>query len=233
MKNTTLILFVLVFLSLSTNMAFAADKTPIDQVPFYGGMDRNSFPELKKADEELISGAAKEFGSRESASKAWVERGFRLYDQNDYITAMKRFNQAWLLDPKNPDVYFGFGAMLHDKGDNCGALEMMEKAYDLGVNDAGFLADLGRVSTLCAVNGKSTEDKKKLIEKSEELYKTALNTASNNRIKTYVLASWSSAYYWQENYTGSWDMVHRAEKLGGAVPSQFRKNLEQKMTEPK
>src|SRR5690242_16215311 len=83
---------------------------PIDQVPMYGGMDRQSVPELRRADEALIAGASASFGSREKAAVAWAEQGFRFYKANENDKAMRRFNQAWLLDPKCPDVYWGFGS---------------------------------------------------------------------------------------------------------------------------
>lgn len=59
----------------------ASDNKNIDQLPMYGGLDRQSVPELKAADEELISGATKEFGSREKASDMFVEQGIRYYQQ--------------------------------------------------------------------------------------------------------------------------------------------------------
>jgi hypothetical protein len=42
----------------------------------YGGMDRSVLSELKAADDKLIEGTTREFGSREKASAAFVERGF-------------------------------------------------------------------------------------------------------------------------------------------------------------
>jgi len=74
--------------------AFAESRIPIDQVPMYGGMDRSAVPELKSGDESFISSVVAEFGSREKASNAWVNRGFTLYQQDDLAGAMRRFNQA-------------------------------------------------------------------------------------------------------------------------------------------
>src|SRR2546423_2550994 len=66
---------------------------PIDQVPMYGGMDRSAYPELKAGDEKLIQDASTAFGSREKASTAWVDQGFRFYQRDDLAMAMRRFNQ--------------------------------------------------------------------------------------------------------------------------------------------
>ena len=50
----------------------------------------------------FIEGVTKEFGSREKASTAWVNRGFTLYQQDDLVGAMRRFNSSampvrWIL----------------------------------------------------------------------------------------------------------------------------------------
>jgi hypothetical protein len=100
----------------------ADSRTPIDQVPMYGGMDRNSVPELKTGDEKLITDTTRQYGTREKASAAFVGTGFAYYQRDDLTNAMRRFNQAWLLDPNNPEVYAGFGSVLHDKGKNCEAM---------------------------------------------------------------------------------------------------------------
>lgn len=64
----------------------------IDQEPMYGGMDRQSVPELRAVDEQFISGVAKGFGSRQKGGEAFVEQGIRFYQHDSYSMAMKRFN---------------------------------------------------------------------------------------------------------------------------------------------
>ena len=90
---------------------------PIDQVPMYGGMDRSAYPELKAADDTFIEGVTREFGSKEAASHNFVRYAFELYRKDQLVRAMARFNQAWFLKPKNPEVYWGFASVMHDRGD--------------------------------------------------------------------------------------------------------------------
>ena len=96
----------------------------------YGGLDRNSDPSLRAADEKLIADTARHYGSREKASAVFTGNGFAFYGRDDLANAMRRFNQAWLLDPNNPEAYFGFAVVLHDKGKNCEAATQFEKAAD-------------------------------------------------------------------------------------------------------
>jgi tetratricopeptide (TPR) repeat protein len=64
---------------------------------------------MKKADEAFRKTAIKQNGSADSAARVYLRFGWRHFASGDPETAMKRFNQAWLLDPQNPSVYFAFG----------------------------------------------------------------------------------------------------------------------------
>jgi Tfp pilus assembly protein PilF len=207
-------------------------RTPIDQVPMYGGMDRSQFPELKAADEKFISGVSREFGSREKATRVWLELAFKYYKQDRLEMAMRRFNQAWLLDPENPEVYAGFAVVLHDRGKNCDAMKMMEKALALNPPSfQGIYPDAGRIFTLCAVSDKTLAARAKadLLVLSEDLYKTAEAVEPNKR---YVYASWATAYYWRGQYAEAWSMVAKERAAGGEPGEHFLKLLRAKMAEP-
>ena len=204
----------------------------IDTLPMYGGMDRQSVPELKKADDAFIESVSSAFGGRERAAKRWVDQGFAFYKRGELDMAMRRFNQAWLLDAKNPEVYWGFGAVLHDRGLAFGAFNMEKRAYDLGFRDAGFIADLGRVATLRIVEGKdlTAEQKASFIAESESYYEEALKSGQQTG---YIYDSWSSAKYWRGDYAGAWEKVKLARANGSAKNDRFIAMLTEKMPEPK
>jgi tetratricopeptide (TPR) repeat protein len=204
----------------------------IDQLPMYGGIDRQSVPELKKADDALIEGASTTFGGRERAAKQWIEQAFAFYNKDDLDTAMRRFNQAWLLDPKNPEVYWGFGAILHDRGLAFGAYNMEKRAYDLGFRDPGFLADFGRVATLRIVEDKNltTEQKAAFIAESESYYEEAIKSGQK---LAYIYDSWSSAKYWRGDYAGAWEKLKEAKAQGAEANERFISMLKERMQEPK
>jgi len=212
----------------------------------YGGIDRSSVSELKAGDEKFISDVTTQFGSREKASALWVNQGYKFYKQDQLGMAMRRFNQAWLLNPKNPEVYAGFGGVLHDQGKNCDAMEMMEKALTLNPPKfQGIYPDAARIVTLCSIGNKtlSPEAKAELIARSEALYKKAEEIEPDKR---YIYSSWASAYYWRGQYSDAWRMVAKARALGtgsGAIaglasgaanePNEhFLNMLREKMAEP-
>jgi len=123
-----------------------------------GGIDRSTFPELKAGDEKFISDVTAQFGSRERASALWVNYGFKLLKQNNYGMATRRFDQAWLLDPTNAEVYWGFSTVLHDRdrGEECEAMRMMDKTLTLNpATYQGIYPDAGQIVTLCAIRDKT------------------------------------------------------------------------------
>ena len=84
-------------------------------------MDRQADPLLRQADEKLIADTQAHYGSREKASAAFADQGFRFYRQDDLVQAMRRVHQAWLLDPENGDAYWGFAGVASDRRQYCEA----------------------------------------------------------------------------------------------------------------
>jgi Tfp pilus assembly protein PilF len=206
-------------------------RNPPISNPMYGGQDRSANSVLRAADERLIEGTTRQYGSREKASAAFVGNGFAYYARDDLANAMRRFNQAWLLDPNNPDVYFGFGAVLHDKGMNCAASAQLDKAASFGRYVQDLTPDAARLLVLCAVEDKSLTDEARaaMYARSDTLYTEALAKEPN---KGYVHASRATAMYWRGNYSEAWAAVMQARANGGRLPAKFLQELGQKMAEP-
>lgn len=204
----------------------------IDQTPMYGGIDRQANPILRAADEQFISGVVKEFGSREVASERFVEQGVRFYQLDDYSKAMKRFNQAWLLNSRNPGAFWGFAMVDHDQGNHCDARRMIEKSFELGLKNPIALADAGRIYTLCAVsdNPFAADKKHEYLAQSDQLYQQAISQSPNN---DYIFGSWATALYWRGDYAGAWDMIAKQRAAGGTPMSGFLMLLREKMPEPR
>lgn len=90
---------------------------PDNTKPMYGGVEKKG--KYKEADELFIEESIAEYGSRDSAARAYSEMAWLYWlDRKDSLTAVKRFNQAWLLDESLPDSYFGFGMISYARGDS-------------------------------------------------------------------------------------------------------------------
>lgn len=215
----------------------------IDEVPLYGGMDRTADERFRAGDEEFIRKVSEKWGSREAAARAWVDQGFNFYFRDELGMAMRRFNQAWLLDPKNPEVYHGFGSVLYDQGDVCGAMEMFDKGLELEwtapTHESGFLADAAKMISYCAVDQKnnaesSEEEYSKLIEKSDALFlrAEALEEANPELHDGYLYANWWMALYVRGEYAQAWDKVFLMRERGGELRGNFVQGLKDAMPEP-
>lgn len=121
LKSITLII------SLGLLACNANAQQPDNTKPMYGNVVKNE--EHKKIDEDFINRSIKLYGTTDSAAKVYVDFGWRYFYNNDLQTAMKRFNQAWLLNAGYPDTYFGFAALLDMQGNKTES----EKFYKLGL----------------------------------------------------------------------------------------------------
>ena len=88
---------------------------PLNELPMFGGREKTAAQ--KRADSRYIAMATRGGRSREEAAEAAAKVGWSLYYRGDEATAMKRFNQAWLLDPDNQLALWGFAVISSGRGD--------------------------------------------------------------------------------------------------------------------
>ncbi|AII53782.1 hypothetical protein N008_17595 [Hymenobacter sp. APR13] len=105
--------------------ALRADNR-INELPRYGGLRKT--PEQLAADEQFVAVSLAKYGSPQAAMQAHVNFGWHYLATGHAPTAIKRFNQAWLLDSTAADVYYGFSAYLRQQGQ----LEQAEHYVELG-----------------------------------------------------------------------------------------------------
>ena len=202
-----------------------------DQLPMYGGSDRQAEPGLRAADDKLSAELIHRYGSPQSAARNLLDQGSRYFKAGDYAMAMKCFNQAWLMDPNSPEPFWGFAVVYDDQGKSCAAKAMVDRALSLNLSKPAELADAGRIYTYCAVSDVtlSADDRRRYFEQAEELYFRAVSMAPTD---PYLFGSWAIAHYWQGNYADAWKMIKKQQALGGAPGESFLSLLRAKMAEP-
>lgn len=205
----------------------------VDELPMYGGMDRSAAAELQASDKKLLQDAVRAFGSAGKASKAWVSQGYRFYQADQLGMAMRRFNQAWLLNPDNPEAYTGFAAVLHDQGKFCQAMSMMDLAISHDPPTfQGIYADAGSIAARCAAEDKTLPPEARVAAtaRSDEWYRKGEAVEPD---KGYLYSSWATAYYWRGQYDQAWAMVVKARAAGGSPSPKFMEMLRAQMPEPR
>ena len=93
-------------------------KTNIRLLPKYGYREKS--PAQQQADREFMDEMMRQpsFNNNPAAaSRAMIEKGFEYLSQGDLRTAMYRFNQAYLLDSLNVEIYRGYAAVYEALGD--------------------------------------------------------------------------------------------------------------------
>ncbi len=86
--------FILIVAILCIPCFVCAKDRPINELPMYGGKHNPSVEQNK------------------NFSKSAADLGWKYYYKNDLDTAVKRFNQAWMLDRDSIDALWGFGLIM-------------------------------------------------------------------------------------------------------------------------
>ncbi len=103
--------------------------------------------QLKQADEAFVVNAASEFGGdRRLAAIAWTDQADRYFAEGNLDLAMRRYNQAWLLDPTSYEVFLGFGRVMLAQQRYDSAVAQLRRSLQLCDEAAALpaiLSDLG------------------------------------------------------------------------------------------
>ncbi|MGB0390989.1 MAG: tetratricopeptide repeat protein [Salibacteraceae bacterium] len=83
-------------------------------------------------DAKFVESVLIKYGTKQKACEAHINFAWRYLYNNDPKTAMKRFNQAWILNPKFADSFYGFSALALLEGNDSDfeKFNKMGKKYD-------------------------------------------------------------------------------------------------------
>lgn len=118
-------------------------QTDASLQPEYGNIEKTE--SQKESDKKFRKDILEHYqGDTIAASEKMSDLGFTyLYDKGDFTTAMRRFNQAYLLNSKNADAYYGFGTIYFNLGAMEKAREQYEKGLALNPKHSQILTDYG------------------------------------------------------------------------------------------
>jgi len=117
---------------------------------YYEAKFEDNLPESKikrqAADSSFIKTVLKECKTLDSCSRQASNRGWQFYASGDFITSIKRFNQAWLLSNQNPDAYWGMAMILDARPDiDTPYIPVPRKEYAVKLMLMAYNIDTGRV----------------------------------------------------------------------------------------
>lgn len=151
--------------------------------------------------------------------------------KGDTRTAIKRFNQAWLLTPDDGGVYWGFGVALGQQLQFDQSITMFTKSLELAPKNGRLLCDFAHTYAGKGIQKNiSNEDKMLCFEKAIKLCQEASQLEPKYE-RAY--SQWAAVLYYQENYADAWKMIHKAQALNrNSVDERLLKDLTLKMSDP-
>lgn len=183
-----LVAWILTWLVIGTSFA---ESVPANQLPMFGGREKTA--EMKAADAALLATIEKQGLSREEAAKQAVRSGWSYWAKRDPATAMKRFNQAWLLDPENGNIYHGFAVLTAVRGSQPSEVErLFQMAVSKTRVDVAAFVDYGRFLWTQKQLDKSLLQ----LNKALQLSSTARNARSNISFVHYLKGDFAAACDW-------------------------------------
>ena len=186
-------------------------KNNIRLLPEYGNAAKSK--EQKEADEDFIKTSLSQDGTHEKASQHLVDLGFKYLYRQDLRTAMYRFNQAWLLDPKNENSYWGFGAVYFMFNDFTSAMKQYDKGLALNPKSSNILTDKATIHlTLFNTKG-ATPD----LDSATRIFKRSYGINPKNQNTLFKL---SACYFLSDDCENAEKYFHECKLLGGQPITQ-------------
>jgi tetratricopeptide (TPR) repeat protein len=211
-------------LLLFANSAGADDR---NLLPKYGGLPKEEWQ--KKADEVYIKGMNEDYhGDLKKASMDTAARGWQYLFAGDFDDAMRRFNQAWLLNNENGNALWGMAAIESNWGKFDDSLKLFAEAEKVVGDDINFSVDYARAVATAGTTRGDDALLKDAFDRFDRIYQKAPQNTLN-------LQNWAIALFSQGRYSEAWAKVKLAEATPGKVilDPHFIADLQSKMPRPR
>ncbi|MBV5328161.1 MAG: hypothetical protein JZU65_11080 [Chlorobium sp.] len=237
-KFRTIIIALFAIHTLFQTYVAKADSKPINLLPMYGGTEVVKTDFEKHADEKFIAVMTKNGVSRDSAAVISWMMGMNALQDRDSDTAMKRFNQSWLLDQACYLPYWGFGKIMMTRMNIKESLEYFERS--LAMLRAKPLPSMKKTQPVLFFDAARAYSMASLVD----TLKTSLHRKRADVLFTQSLEqdpkfregymAWLAFTLISREYQKAWEIVHDARRAGVQDFSKdLLKELSEKMPEPR
>jgi|LSQX01.3.fsa_nt_gb tetratricopeptide (TPR) repeat protein len=198
---------------------WALAERPVTEIPMYGGQHD---PSVER---------------NPAHSQDAVQRGWEAYYEDDLDTAMKQFNQAWILDRENSEAYWGFGLIMgrrasrEDPEANLKeSIRFLQMAGERDPKNGRIMGDLAFSHTIL---GYYYQSKRKKGNRAKTHFKAAGKLFENayHADPDYppILANWSVFFFYTGDYQQAKSKADTAQQLGYVFSPAYIKDLEKHM----
>ena len=209
--------------------AAAAHAQNANEQPLFGEQPKSAA--TAEADRHFVESSVQAAGSPDAAARQELTRAWKNLKQGDIEVAIQGFNQAYLLDPKNAEVYWGLGVAMTQQGKFSIAVRMFGRALALAPDNPKLLADVGLSHARAAVGTtQSPVEQAQRLQAAMPWFDAAEKLDPNH---APIYANRAVALYLQGNYTEAWNNIDKAEALDkNSVDPALIKDLTQKLARP-
>lgn len=191
----------------ASTSAQVARSSDINLLPMYGKFEKSRA--LQKADANLLA----KFPNRKDAATQFANRGWDYFYINDLTTAIKRFNQAWLLDSTNASAYWGFGVIEGRRGHHTEALRYFQTSLRHNPTNRRLLVDIGQALLDRYLVTRHLPDLNTAMQQWQQ-YLTDTTDAKGTADAYMRLAA---AYYYKRDYLNAWKYLDLTKALDAAA----------------
>jgi len=209
--------------ALAPDFALAQD---INLLPKYGSIQKNEAQ--LAADAKFIAAVDEQYkGNRKKASQDVSVRGWQFLRQGNVGDAMRRFNQAWLLDDSNGVALWGMAAIQGVAQNYADAVKLFAEAEPLIGGDIDFSVDYAKTIGFAGVASKD----RVLVDDAFGRF-ARLNERAPQHVMN--LQNWAVTLFYVGNYSEAWNKVKLAEATprGNELDQNFIAALQSKMPRP-
>ncbi len=194
------ILLLLLLLSVGARTAFAQDS---NLQPKYGSVAKNDAQ--KAADAKFLASIDDHYkGNRKKAAEDASSRGWQFLRQGNISDAMRRFNQAWLLDNSNGSALWGMAAVQASGGKIAESLKLFGEAEIVVGSDLDFSVDYAKTLGIAGAQTRNATLVKDAVARFEQLHQKAPQHTLN-------LQNWATTLFYVGNYAEAWKKLKLAE----------------------
>lgn len=199
-------------------------KTNIRLFPKYGYAPKTETQ--KKSDKEFIETVLKQDTTNRKASDHLISLGFK-YLYRDIKNAMYRFNQAYLLDSTNTDIYWGFGGVYMVLGDYAKAEEQYKEGLAINPNNTHLLTDYGTYF-MAQYYGLQPIDEKNALTNLDNAITYMLESYKLDPTDQNTTFKLSICYYNKKDCDNAWKYYDICKELGGqSITEEYTKDLKE------
>lgn len=216
-------------------LAAEVSAQPKNEIPLYG--DEPKTAQEQEADRKFIEETTRLAGSARKASEIFSQKGSVAIEAGNAAEAIRRFNQAYLLDASWEGPYWGLAITTARQEQFDLSEKLFRKALELSPKNSRLTSDYGYMLVSRALTmlpkhdeGALSPEVPAILERAKQIYLDAV-ALDPNESGTY--ARLAVLEFYGHNYSQAWYRVQQCRDRGGVgLDPRFLRDLSARAPDP-